>query len=568
MALTNLETTIILDLYDYDTTPSTIKAIQLDSNTRYVAAVIRNKGGIYDIGQSATVTLTVIRPDKVGVQITGSPRAQSEMTPDEQVITTYGAYAELSQAALAVKGTLYAQFMFTSGSQILRTEIFSINCGEALDASTDTWAGEYQGYNLDELVQFVNESVAKVNAMEQDVSELNDGFSELYNTAYITDSASGGVAHFEDGADNIPMKSVKVNIESVQSGSGDPNPSNVRPISGQDNVKVTRCGKNLVSIQDRTVVNSGITYTFADEVVTVNGTATQNVYFGTNSLLLKAGTYTAVDMSGNSTDNVYVLVSDTTTTPYWAVLANTKNGAVTFTLDHDAVCAVRIAVIRGTTVDNVSLMPMLVKGTTAPIEFESYNGDVYEVSLSSTGTVYGGMLDVVSGELTVDKKMVTIDGSTVQFTFASSNNTVADYKNAIFGIASVDALQSASASVIPDMIADKATAISYNAAASKTAENYGVTITDVGITTQTRVRVSIPKSQNVITVADANTWASSNPITVVYPLTNPLTYHLSATKIKSLLGINNIWSDAGDIDVEYRADTKLYIDKRLAEVTP
>lgn len=48
MSLTNIETTIILDLYDHDTTPSTIKAIQLDSNTRYVAAVIRDKGVNFD----------------------------------------------------------------------------------------------------------------------------------------------------------------------------------------------------------------------------------------------------------------------------------------------------------------------------------------------------------------------------------------------------------------------------------------------------------------------------------------------------------------------------------------
>ena len=53
--------------------------------------------------------------------------------------------------------------------------------------------------------------------------------------------------------------------------------------------------------------------------------------------------------------------------------------------------------------------------------------------------------------------------------------------------------------------------------------------------------------------------------TFVYPLAIPLTYQLSATEIKSLLGINNIWSDVGDVDVEYRADTKLYIDKKVQE---
>ena len=185
MALTNIETTIILDLYDHDTTPTKIKAIQLDSNTRYVSAVIRNAGGIYDIGANTGVTLTVIRPDKVGVQITGEPVAHEGATPDEQTVTTYGAYAELSQAALAKNGTLRAQFMLTSGDQILRTEIFSINCGEALDASTDTWAGEYQGYNLDELVQNVNESVAKVDAMEDDVSDLKEGLNHTISKNLI-----------------------------------------------------------------------------------------------------------------------------------------------------------------------------------------------------------------------------------------------------------------------------------------------------------------------------------------------------------------------------------------------
>lgn len=53
MALTNIETNIILDLYDHDLTPTKIKAIALDSNTRYVSAVIRDRGGIYDVGQNA-----------------------------------------------------------------------------------------------------------------------------------------------------------------------------------------------------------------------------------------------------------------------------------------------------------------------------------------------------------------------------------------------------------------------------------------------------------------------------------------------------------------------------------
>lgn len=178
MALTNIETTIILDLYDHDTTPTKIKAIALDSKTMYVLASLRNNGNVYDAGQDTSVTLTIIRPDNVGVQITGETRQIVDLAPEGEV-TVYGVYAELTQTALAVKGTLRAQFMLTSGDQILRTEIFTINCGEALDASTSEWAGEYQGYNLDELVQNVNSAVAAVKGMESDVSDLKEGLSQL-----------------------------------------------------------------------------------------------------------------------------------------------------------------------------------------------------------------------------------------------------------------------------------------------------------------------------------------------------------------------------------------------------
>lgn len=175
MALTNIETTIILDLYDHDTNPTKIKAIQLDSNTRYVSAVICNRGGMYDIGQTAGVTLTVVRPDKTKVQITGETYANEEATPDEQTVTTYGAYAELTQTALAIKGNLRAQFKITSGTQELRTEIFTINNGEALDTSDGEWAGDLDGHNLDEMAQDIEDLSSDVAEIQEDVSDLKEG---------------------------------------------------------------------------------------------------------------------------------------------------------------------------------------------------------------------------------------------------------------------------------------------------------------------------------------------------------------------------------------------------------
>ena len=177
MALELLETNIVLDVYDYDGTRPSIKSIALDDNTRYVFARLTYQGTTYDIGSDATVNLIIIRPDKVGAQIVGESKAIQMGQADESVVTVYGAYAELDQPAIAVAGTLLGQFIITSGDQILRSQIFAVNNGEALDA--DEWAGQYDGYNLDELVESVDDVVARVDDIEEDVAELKSGFTSI-----------------------------------------------------------------------------------------------------------------------------------------------------------------------------------------------------------------------------------------------------------------------------------------------------------------------------------------------------------------------------------------------------
>ncbi len=191
MALELLETNIVLDVYDHDGTRPSIKSIALDDNTRYVFARLTYQGETYDIGSTATVKLVIIRPDKVGAQIVGEAKAIQMGQADESIVTIYGAYAELDQAAIAVAGTILGQFIITSGDQILRSQIFAVNNGEALDA--DEWAGQYDGYNLDELVERVDDTVARVDDMEEDVTELKSGLIYKVNstTIYCDDLEDG-----------------------------------------------------------------------------------------------------------------------------------------------------------------------------------------------------------------------------------------------------------------------------------------------------------------------------------------------------------------------------------------
>ena len=184
MAINNVSRTIILDVYKHDNPVQTINAIAADNDSRYVIGEIQNDGERFDIGANSTVELIVVRSDDVGVITTGQPTPFSYQPDEGAAVTYYGVYAELDQAALAVKGLLFGQFRITSGSQVLRTEIFQIDNGRALDAETDEWASEYQGYSMADIVR-------RIEALEAGGGGGEGGSSTL---AGLTDTNIGSRA--------------------------------------------------------------------------------------------------------------------------------------------------------------------------------------------------------------------------------------------------------------------------------------------------------------------------------------------------------------------------------------
>ena len=53
---------------------------------------------------------------------------------------------------------------------------------------------------------------------------------------------------------------------------------------------------------------------------------------------------------------------------------------------------------------------------------------------------------------------------------------------------------------------------------------------------------------------------------IVYKLASPVTYRLDPVQISTVYGENHFWADTGDVDVIYRADTKMYIDRQVADL--
>ena len=63
--------------------------------------------------------------------------------------------------------------------------------------------------------------------------------------------------------------------------------------------------------------------------------------------------------------------------------------------------------------------------------------------------------------------------------------------------------------------------------------------------------IGIVDSNNTLSLEDLKTLAGNNSISVVYELEEPVEIDLTPQQITALIGDNNVWSDAGDVEVTY-----------------
>ena len=75
-----------------------------------------------------------------------------------------------------------------------------------------------------------------------------DSVSPVVIGVFPANSKTGSTVSFTDGANNVPFKDLTVSIEAVQSGSGDPSPDNIRPITGWTGANVT-VNSDIVAVE-------------------------------------------------------------------------------------------------------------------------------------------------------------------------------------------------------------------------------------------------------------------------------------------------------------------------------
>jgi hypothetical protein len=169
---------------------------------------------------------------------------------------------------------------------------------------------------------------------------------------------------------------------------------------------------------------------------------------------------------------------------------------------------------------------------------------------SEAGTVYGGTLDVVSGELTVDRVCHTYEGGTddviTSYSY-DSNNTCFSIRSGVYPHV-VTGNGAESISVIKPMC-DKLPSIMFDSMRSATQ----------GFASQGNWAPAFAiKVSGLTTAEEYNSWCAENKPQVSWLFATPQTYQLDPTEVKSLLGENHIWCDSGETEVEYLTNIEMY----------
>ena len=325
---------------------------------------------------------------------------------------------------------------------------------------------------------------------------------------------------FDADVAEVPLKNCVVNIEALQAGSGNPSPTNIRPISGREHVKVWRFGKNF----------------FPQADVTFNvGEGNKTVYFPHP---LPAGPYTfSADLTSTYSGNclVHILRPDGT------YISGTGTPGSRVSVNFQSASGNKITGIRfyvgsnwETSVANSGVWSnvQVETGSTAT----AYEASETVVDADLPELVYGGTLDVLTGKLTVTHEYIKpseytgssiSDTMVVVFTHIPLGKRGTNY-NIVSNVATGAALTAAN-------IARYGYAVS---------QSISGTSPILSIAASTTAHPTMASLSQALLDADA---------CFAYELETPEVYQLTPQMVTTLAGQNHIWSDAGNITVEYGA---------------
>lgn len=486
-----------------------------------------------------------------------SSATQAASSASSAATAANSAATSANTAALAAQSATSAATAATEqvNSAILASESATASANTAALAATS--AAEY-----------ANEVAESV---ESEIDRLDDTKAPMI-PCEVGESA---IAEITDGADGMPME-MTVEIEPMQSGTGDPSPENIRPIIGRTYLRICNTGKNILGgIDFANAIKTAIPNANIDTTTKVVSFAQGNpsdysvIYRGRTTVAysypFKENTrYTIIltgynsNTSSNST-NLRIYYTDGTydPVPFGSTDATKTTNAIVTDANKTVNYITKIN-SKGTGYfyyDECGIF----EGVLTVQDFEAFKGAYTTITFPDPpGTVYGGTLTVNkdgSGVLTVDKQYITIDeNSTIYQSSSDDYKTQFGVYSSEFGFPYIGSTQYATKCDTynpPTTFRNQANRLNNDIVAY-----YGAFSSVSGTK-----RWVVWRDDRFNTLSDMEAWIASNNIHVIVGLANPVIYTFTASQILSLLGTNNVWANTGNIlSVDYSADTKTYID--------
>lgn len=347
--------------------------------------------------------------------------------------------------------------------------------------------------------------------------------------------------YFGDG--NASTDGMTFQIESGSTATSYSPYSNICPIEGWDGLTGKRTGKNLLKLSESVETNKqkiNIEYTEDGAVLSAAGTYAQVSY--RLKLLTVGKTYT-ISFYGQSDGDyrrVYLLNKETGF-EYgigFLLTATRTKYTRTFTATSEWLLIAPYITTGSQQTGTMTIEELQIEESSVATDYAPYQAE--DISVDFPATVYGGTLDVVTGELTVDRAGVEFDGSD-------------DENWQYYSVAQGNLFRK---------VGELNPRISTETIGQFLCSEYRPAVSRTNGTISGSIQGYIDFINNAITdLASWKTDLSQRPVQVVYPLTTPLTYQLTPQQVTSLLGENRVWADTGNVEVTYPADTKLFIEK-------
>ena len=384
-------------------------------------------------------------------------------------------------------------------------------------------------------------AVGEIDTLKKSKAEIDDTAidGDTWSSKHIADmlcpkvEKSGTLVQMDGMLGGYPL-GVKVSWTPAQEGSGDPSPENIRPIKGRTEIKVERCGENLLNITPfNTTLKNGITFDYVPEGgIHIQGTASANADSPTFPIWhLPPGKYYGLNTGDGIAASIVVQRNGQNK---WL---NTKGNFEI--LPGDVTIYWYMIVTNGATLNN-TVYPYIVPGTTAPTAYAPYIGSTNTLTLPST--VYGGEVDAVRGEGQREWRCITLTGQEPCHIYST-----------LFYI-DFDKLDSFAAEPAIDSTSGKCSHYPY--------QLYGKN-GFIGITLPGTNAVYSPGAKYPLTNDGLREWmdylaaqyAAGTPVQVVYQLADSVPFTATGgASIKALPGTNTVLTDADSVTVTGRAD--------------